>query len=389
MMKPQQQRELMDLMISKNKSLADAAATYMMNEKNIQLLSAMQLHNRTFLQQQQQQQQSNADLMTTGNNNNNVNPSNPMDEEASQRKASFVEPSNTSSPNMEMANHKHHYNMDTATKSSPATSSKSSHMFTSIIGNTPLESNSNLYPGAKRQSQLNSRDVDSRNQQQQQHQHQQDISTKKVPKLLMKPMRPAKYSLNGYIPKPSLSLLSKDLDSSSSTNEVFSRRKGGINNQQQQTGQNGRPPVASTSGKSASDHNPNVTPRSIVLSPQKANLIKARLGLLITDASERKVSVSPDSDTSSINSNDNQPLPDTGDKSTTLNTIPKTDFECTDKQGKFISGVFADYKTGCQVWHLCSSNRKYSFLCPTGTIFNAKLHICDWQYNIKCQDSRI
>lgn len=64
--------------------------------------------------------------------------------------------------------------------------------------------------------------------------------------------------------------------------------------------------------------------------------------------------------------------------------IPKTDFECTDKSGKFVSGLFADYKTKCQVWHLCSNNRKYSFLCPAGTVFNAKTRICDWRYNVKC-----
>ena len=69
-----------------------------------------------------------------------------------------------------------------------------------------------------------------------------------------------------------------------------------------------------------------------------------------------------------------------------LSTIPKTDFECTDSKGRFVSGLFADHKTGCQVWHLCSNNRKYSFLCPSGTIFNAKLRICDWRYNVKCEN---
>lgn len=70
-----------------------------------------------------------------------------------------------------------------------------------------------------------------------------------------------------------------------------------------------------------------------------------------------------------------------------LSAIPKTDFECTDKKGRFVSGLFADHKTGCQVWHLCSNNRKYSFLCPSGTIFNAKVRICDWRYNVKCENT--
>ena len=70
-----------------------------------------------------------------------------------------------------------------------------------------------------------------------------------------------------------------------------------------------------------------------------------------------------------------------------LSSIPKTDFECTDPRGRFVSGLFADAKTGCQVWHLCSNNRKYSFLCPSGTIFNSKVRICDWRYNVKCESN--
>lgn len=66
------------------------------------------------------------------------------------------------------------------------------------------------------------------------------------------------------------------------------------------------------------------------------------------------------------------------------NSIPKTDFECTDKRGQFVAGLFADVKTGCRVWHLCSNNRKYSFLCPTGTIFNSKVNSCDWKHSVKC-----
>lgn len=66
------------------------------------------------------------------------------------------------------------------------------------------------------------------------------------------------------------------------------------------------------------------------------------------------------------------------------NSIPKTDFECTNKKGQFVSGLFADVKTGCRVWHLCSNNRRYSFLCPTGTIFNSKVNSCDWKHSVRC-----
>jgi len=65
----------------------------------------------------------------------------------------------------------------------------------------------------------------------------------------------------------------------------------------------------------------------------------------------------------------------------TLNTIPKTSFDCKDQ---FRSGIYADKETDCQVWHMCQGTRKHSFLCPNGTIFNQKAGICDWWYNVDC-----
>lgn len=64
-----------------------------------------------------------------------------------------------------------------------------------------------------------------------------------------------------------------------------------------------------------------------------------------------------------------------------LNNIPKTGFECSDQR---IDGVYADVETGCQVWHVCQSGAHHSFLCPAGTIFNAKNGVCDWWYNTRC-----
>lgn len=153
------------------------------------------------------------------------------------------------------------------------------------------------------------------------------------------------------------------------------------------------------------------------LSIQKANLIKAKLGLTVNTKSNHNnwqqqsaLNHNNNQNTASVAASTNNILtadPTSGgefnaDKNNLnsiasdsngqligapLNSIPKTDFECTDKKGKFISGLFADHKTGCQVWHLCSNNRKYSFLCPSGTIFSAKLRICDWRYNVKCENS--
>ena len=41
-----------------------------------------------------------------------------------------------------------------------------------------------------------------------------------------------------------------------------------------------------------------------------------------------------------------------------------------------------------QVFHVCESGkRQSSFLCPKGTIFNQKHRVCDWWYNVKCEES--
>ncbi len=40
------------------------------------------------------------------------------------------------------------------------------------------------------------------------------------------------------------------------------------------------------------------------------------------------------------------------------------------------------------MFHVCESGkRQSSFLCPKGTIFNQKHRVCDWWYNVKCEDS--
>lgn len=155
--------------------------------------------------------------------------------------------------------------------------------------------------------------------------------------------------------------------------------------------------------------------KSPTLSVQKANLIKAKLGLSVSSSSSSSRSAqsttSGSSSARSLRDQADSSAPagvfasseptaalameepknllgsQSGSNANALNSIPKTDFECTDKKGRFIAGLFADHKTGCQVWHLCSNNRKYSFLCPTGTIFNAKLRICDWRYNVKCDNT--
>ncbi|GFU83961.1 chitin-binding type-2 domain-containing protein [Trichonephila clavipes] len=63
--------------------------------------------------------------------------------------------------------------------------------------------------------------------------------------------------------------------------------------------------------------------------------------------------------------------------------IPHTDFDCGPQPG-----LYADPYTDCQVWHMCPGGNlspRHSFLCPNGTIFNQKKRICDWWYNVDCR----
>ncbi|GFT57443.1 chitin-binding type-2 domain-containing protein [Nephila pilipes] len=62
--------------------------------------------------------------------------------------------------------------------------------------------------------------------------------------------------------------------------------------------------------------------------------------------------------------------------------IPLTSFDCAHKE--YHPGFYADMETGCQVFHVCYDNRKASFLCPIGTIFNQAILTCDFWYNSNC-----
>ncbi|KAK8777843.1 hypothetical protein V5799_020818 [Amblyomma americanum] len=67
--------------------------------------------------------------------------------------------------------------------------------------------------------------------------------------------------------------------------------------------------------------------------------------------------------------------------------IPATGFDCNEKQ---FPGMYADIDAGCQVWHMCTGvpnlGARHSFLCPNGTIFNERRGVCDWWYNVECSE---
>jgi len=67
-----------------------------------------------------------------------------------------------------------------------------------------------------------------------------------------------------------------------------------------------------------------------------------------------------------------------------LGEIPRTSFGCADK----LPGFYADMETDCQVWHYCKTDGLLdSFLCPNGTIYNQENRVCEWWFNVKCEDN--
>ena len=68
-----------------------------------------------------------------------------------------------------------------------------------------------------------------------------------------------------------------------------------------------------------------------------------------------------------------------------FDTIPETKFNCKDQKS---GGYYADVDVGrCQVFHVCHDGRKFSFLCPNGTIFDQQVFVCNWWFNVDCAAS--
>ncbi|KAI1278833.1 hypothetical protein HDE_14207 [Halotydeus destructor] len=196
-----------------------------------------------------------------------------------------------------------------------------------------------------------------------------------VPKLLLpKPVRPAMYSLDGFIPKPkrltvTTTTPAPPVSSSYSrtrTHKSYQALDDGTGLKKRQSP--GRPGKYSRKLDDLSTSDSNANGKRVSLHAKRSGPAKA--GPLPPPAAQ-----------------------DTGDKVVakgsaegkknfpTYATVPKTTFEC---EGRRKSGSFADYEAGCQVWHMCQGYRKHSFLCPNGTIFNENAGVCDWWYNVDC-----
>ncbi|CAH0559450.1 unnamed protein product [Brassicogethes aeneus] len=69
----------------------------------------------------------------------------------------------------------------------------------------------------------------------------------------------------------------------------------------------------------------------------------------------------------------------------TYEQVPKTGFSC---RAKLSWRYYADPETGCQAFHICETEySKISFLCPTGSVFNQRHLVCDWWYNVDCNEA--
>merc|ERR1719369_192557 len=66
--------------------------------------------------------------------------------------------------------------------------------------------------------------------------------------------------------------------------------------------------------------------------------------------------------------------------------LPETSFDCKDRVN---AGLYADEEAFCQMYHMCVSAtggtyKKYSFLCPNGTMFDQDKLVCNTWFNVDC-----
>ncbi|CAG0920391.1 unnamed protein product [Notodromas monacha] len=59
-------------------------------------------------------------------------------------------------------------------------------------------------------------------------------------------------------------------------------------------------------------------------------------------------------------------------------------FDCT---GRSI-GFYADQEFNCQIFHLCDADgRRIPYICANETAFNQQYRVCDWAYNVNCEEA--
>jgi len=69
-----------------------------------------------------------------------------------------------------------------------------------------------------------------------------------------------------------------------------------------------------------------------------------------------------------------------------LASVQETSFSCS---GLIFGGYYADPEQECQAYHICLRGPgdlfPVSFLCPNGTLFNQRIFVCDWWFNVDCE----
>ncbi|XP_054717329.1 uncharacterized protein LOC129226726 [Uloborus diversus] len=70
----------------------------------------------------------------------------------------------------------------------------------------------------------------------------------------------------------------------------------------------------------------------------------------------------------------------------TYSYLPTTGFECMEHTST--PGFYADVETKCQMWHYCQPDGRHDrFLCPNGTVFDQYTRVCNWWFNVRCDNS--
>jgi len=60
-------------------------------------------------------------------------------------------------------------------------------------------------------------------------------------------------------------------------------------------------------------------------------------------------------------------------------------FDCTNRP----VGFYADQEFNCQLFHMCDEDgRRIPHMCQNDTSFNQQYRICDWSYNVDCDNAQ-
>ncbi|XP_057366631.1 uncharacterized protein LOC130687475 [Daphnia carinata] len=67
-----------------------------------------------------------------------------------------------------------------------------------------------------------------------------------------------------------------------------------------------------------------------------------------------------------------------------LSNVGSSSFNCN---GRRQGGYYADVESSCQVYHVCALGKRFSFLCPNGTLFDQRAFVCKWWFDVDCASS--